>query len=465
MSARRHSRLGPRSIPYGRLVIALQAILALAFLVYLLRGDHVTVPLIDSTYELQAAFDDAAGLDGTNSNPVTIAGVRVGKVIGMRYEDGRAVATLRLDSAVRERIRGDARARIRPRSALQDNVVEIAPGSKGPALEPGERISAGTEASPVALDRVLETLDADSRAHLQILLGELRVALEGRATPLREALGRLDDVAGSTDRVAAALADRRRLLARLVGELDTVFSTLGRRGDALGTVIASGRRTLETTAARDAELASTIRTLPGTLDALSTALADVRTLSGPLSPALSELRPAARSLPGALAALRRFVPAGQGLVRDLRPLVRDGRAPAASLAQALRALGPTADGLREPVAGLRPIVGEIDRNKDGIGKLGERFSGVFSTNDANGTILRGLGFFEPFNPANVGAPGASGAELRSLKLKSVRALVKACRSNGAACLARHLVPGLPGATRSAEDPLGRLPVRRKGSKP
>ncbi len=464
MSAR-SSRGRPRAIPYGRIVIALQAVLAAAFLVYLLRSDNVTLPIIDSTYELQAAFDDAAGLDGTNGNPVTIAGVRVGKLTRVRYEDGRAIATLQVDSDARERIRSDARARIVPRSALQDNVVEIVPGAGGRVLKAGERIAAGTDASPVQLDRVLETLNSDSRAHLQILLGQLRVALKDRTTPLREALGRLDEAAGSTDRVAAALADRRRLLARLVGEMDTIFATLGRRGDALRSVISSGRETLETTAARDAELASSMRTLPGTLDALSTALADVRALSGPLNPALEELRPAARSLPGALAALRRFVPAGQGLLRDLRPLVRDGRAPAASLSRALRALGPTADGLREPVAGLRPIVGEIDRNKDGIGKLGDRFSGVFSTSDVNGPILRGLGFFEPFNPANVGAPGASGAELRSLKLKSVRALVKACRSNGAACLARHLVPGLPGATRTAQDPLGRLALKRKGTAP
>lgn len=465
MSERRTRRLDPRAIPYGRLIILAQAVLAIAFTVYLLRGDHVTLPLIDQTYELEAVFDDAAGLSSKNANSVTIAGVRVGKVTAVRYERGQAIAALQLDGDVRERIRHDARARIVPRSALQDQLVEIAPGSKGPVLKEGERIAAAANASPVQLDRVLETLNADTRAQLQILLGQLRIGLKDRVTPLRAALGRLDDAVGSTDRVADALADRRRLLARLVGELNVVFTTLGRRGGALRSVIASGRRTLETTAGRDAELASSVRVLPETLDALSAALRDVRGLSEPLDPALTELRPAAASLPGALAALREFVPSAQGLVKDLRPLVRDGRAPAASLRRALQALGPTSTGLREPVAGLRPIVGEIDRNKNGIGLLGERFSGIFSTNDANGPILRGLGFFEPFNPANVGVPGASGAKLRSLKMKSVRALLKACRTNAVACLARYLVPGLPGALRTAERPLGESPHKRKGKRP
>lgn len=457
--------MDPRAIPYGRLIILVQAILAIAFVAYLLRGDHVTLPLINDTYELRAAFDDAAGLNSTNGNAVTIAGVRVGKVTSVHYEHGQAVARLQLDGDVRKRIRQDARARIAPRSALQDQVVDITPGSRGPVLEDGQRIVAATDASPVQLDRVLATLDADTRAQLQILLGQLRIGLKDRVTPLRAALGRLDDAVVSTDRVAGALADRRHLLSRLVGELNTVFATLGQRGSALRSVIASGRRTLETTAGRDAEIASSIRTLPETLDALSAGLRDVRNLSRPLDPALTELRPAARALPGALAALREFVPSGQGLVDDLRPLVRDGRAPAASLRRALQALGPTATGLREPVAGLRPIVSEIDRNKKGIGLLGERFSGVFSTNDVNGPILRGLGFFEPLNPANLGVPGATGAELRSLKAKSVRALVKACRTNAAACLARYLIPGLPGSLRTADQPLGQLPPGQTGNGP
>ena len=465
MIRRRPSRLGPRAIPFGRLIILVQAVFALAFVAYLLRGDDVTLPVIDQRYELRAAFDDAAGLNAEDGHSVTIAGVKVGKVTDVTYEDGRAVARLELEDDVRERIRADARAAIVPRSALQDQVVEIHPGTKGPALDDDETIRPAPDASPVQLDRVLETLDSDTRAQLQVLLGELSTGLEGRATPLRAALGRLDEVTDSSGRVARALSDRRRLLAQLVGELDTIFATLGRRGNSLRTIISAGRRTLETTAGRDVELASSIRELPGTLDALSTALANVRGLSEPLEPALEELRPAARTLPGALASLRRFVPSGQGLIDDLGALVEDGRAPAASLRRALQALRPASTALREPVSGLRPILGEIDRNKDGIGLLGERFNGVFSTHDANGPILRGLGFFEDFNPANVGFPGAKGARLRTLKLKSVRALLKACETNAVACLARYLVPGLPGAARTAAEPLGKILPGRRGARP
>lgn len=458
--ARRTSRLGARAIPFGRITIVVQALAALAFVVYLFAGDNVSAPLIHQSYVLKASFEDASGLSG--GRDVTIAGVRVGKVTGVRYTGGRAVADLELDDDAQGRVHRDARVAIVPRSALQDQIVEITPGSRGGVLEDGDHITASVTAAPVQLDRVLETLDSDSRAHLQILLRQLRTGLRDRETPLRAALGRLDDAVSSSSQVAGALADRRKLLAGLVTELDTVFTTLGKRGASLRQVITAGRRTLQTAAARDAEVAASIRELPRTLDGMGNALADVRSLAQPLQPALEDLRPAARQLPATLRSLRDFVPSGQGLVDDLGRLVTDGSESAAALRGALRQLGPSSEALREPVAGLHPILTDIDKNKDGIGLLGERFSGVFSTNDANGVILRGLGFFEKLNPANLGAPGASGAELRTLQRKSVRALLKACKDNAVACLARYLIPGLPGAARTVADPLGTAKVRAGG---
>ena len=448
---RRTSRRGVRAIPFGRTTIAVQALAALAFVVYLFANDHVTMPLIHQSYVLKADFADAAGLN--SGREVTIAGVRVGKVTGVRYSGGRAVAELELDNDADGRVHRDARVAIVPRSALQDHIVEITPGSRGGVLEDGDHIVASATATPVQLDRVLETLDSDSRAQLQILLRQLRTGLRDRETPLRKALGRLDDAVGSSSQVADALADRRELLAALVTELDTVFTTLGERGASLRQVITAGRRTLQTTAERDAEIAASVRELPRTLDAMGDALADVRALAQPLQPALEELRPAAKQLPKTLRSLREFVPSGQGLIDDLGRLVSDGDESTAALRGVLKELGPTSEALREPVAGLHPILAAINKNKNGIGLLGENFSGIFSTNDANGIILRGLGFFEKPDPANLGVPGATGAELRSLQRKSVRALLKACKDNAIACLARYLIPGLPGAARTAGDTL------------
>jgi hypothetical protein len=159
--------------------------------------------------------------------------------------------------------------------------------------------------------------------------------------------------------------------------------------------------------------------------------------------------PAAGELPGALAAVRRTAPAARSLLADLDTLAKDGARPARQLGLTLRRLGPTVRSIRAPVRRLEPIVAAIDEHRDGVGALGERFSGVLSTADANGTILRGLGFIEPIDPANFGLPGARGAQLVKLRSEVARALTYTCTTeNAIACLLRYLVPGLPGAVRS-----------------
>lgn len=436
------------TVPYGRLIILLQAIVALALVAYLLRGDGVRVPLLSDTETIEVAFADAGGLNDEDGHPVTIAGVRVGEVRDVRYADRRAVATLRVEPGTRRRLHHDARALVVPRSALQDNTVELVPGEADGPLGDDQRITVDHRAAPVGLDQVVSTLDADTRAQLQILLGELDTSLEGAATPLRRALRALGPAMDTTSRVAAALGDRRRLLARLVSELDQVFGTLAMRRAALRTVLSDGARTVAVTGARERELTATIRALPGALAAVDDALARTSALADPLVPALEELRPAARRLPDALRAARDLAPSARGLLADLGPVARTGRAPARSLRRALSALRPASVMLRPSVRRLTPILRDIDTNKAGIGLLGERFSGVFSTSDANGPILRGLGFFEAFDPAGFGEPGASGARLRTLKLDAVRALTKACSTNAIACLVRWLVPGLPDVRRA-----------------
>lgn len=78
----------------------------------------------------------------------------------------------------------------------------------------------------------------------------------------------------------------------------------------------------------------------------------------------------------------------------------------------LERLGPATAAARRPAEDLGTIVDAVDANKEGIGILGDRFSGVLSTNDANGPILRGLGLLEPFNPEDLGfGPAASGPHL------------------------------------------------------
>jgi virulence factor Mce-like protein len=446
----RGRRLGPPP-RLGLLAVALQLAAALVFVALLLRADGVHLPFTASgDWQLVAQFDDAAGLRGGAHAPVLVSGVPSGRVEDVRYAGGKAVVTMRLDGDARGVVKTDARATVEPRSALEDLTVDIDPGSaSAAAVGDGSRIGADRTRATVQLDRVVAVLDADTRTQLAILLDQLGAGLKDRPGALRDAVARLAPMVDSATQVSTALSERRALLVRLVGAVDRIARASGSHADDLEQAIAGARTTLAVTARRDGDVRATLAELPPTLARLDGALRRTQALATPLNPALEQLVPAAGELPAALAAVRRTAPAARSLLADLDALSKDGARPARQLGLALRQLGPTVRAIRPPVRQLEPIVAAIDAHRDGIGTLGERFSGVLSTADANGTILRGLGTFEPLDPAHFGAPGARGAELVKLRSDVARALTHTCRTeNAIACLVRYLVPGLPGAVRS-----------------
>jgi hypothetical protein len=301
----------------------------------------------------------------------------------------------------------------------------------------------------VGLDQVVGVLDADTRAELTVLLAELRDGLGGKAGPLAADLRAVRRTLGSGGRLAAALAKRRVLVAALVDDSSRVLNAVGARDRELAQAVAGGATVSRVTASRDADLSAAVAQLPATLHSLERGLRGFTALAPPLSTALARLQPLARSLPGAARSLRRTLPAANTLLADVSSLARSGAAPAHDAAAVARELGPVASGLLAPLRSASTTVDAIDEHKDGIGLLGQRFSGVFSTNDAEGPILRGLGSFEAFNPADFGfSSNAGGATLARAKLGVVEALTATClHTNALACVVRYLVPGLPEAVR------------------
>lgn len=445
----RGARGGP--VPrLGRTAIVLQAAAALAFAGALLRAEDVRLPFTGSgDWHVTAAFADAGGLQSGQRAPVLVAGVPSGRVERVELHDGVAVATLRLDAAARDVLHADARARIEPRSALQDLTVDLEPGSESaPALADGGHIGTARTEPAIALDRVAAIMDADTRAQVSVLLGALAGGLRGRGGDVQAAAAQLRVAVDPARQVVSALARRRVLLTRLVEATARVGRVAGDRAGALAAALRDGRRTLAVTAGRERDLSRTVGGLPGTLDTLNTALTETQALGRTLDPALTRLRPAARAVPRALAAFETAAPAARSLLAELDGLVTADGATIRAAARLTKELAPAARDLTDPLRKAAPVVAAVDARRDGIALLGETFSGVLSTNDANGPVVRGLGTFEPFDPANVGEPGASPARSARLATLAARALTRTCLKGATvACLVRYLVPGLPGAVR------------------
>lgn len=437
-----------RVYPLGSVAILLATLGAFVAVGATIVGQGQKIPFLDNDrYELEAVFSDAGGLKPEKQPLVTVAGVAMGSVSKVRYENGTAVATLELDTDARGRIYKDATALITPRSALNDLTVDVDPGRLGKGtLDDGATIRQNRTIAPENLDRVTEVLDVDTRAHLQVVADQLELGVRGRSGELRSSLASLGPALDSSGRVAAALSERPRLLSQFVTNLDVVFDTLGDRGTHLRQVIGSGERTLSTVRRRQDALAGSVRELAPALSALDAAMTQLNTLSGPLRPTLRRLRPFARELPEALTSLRRFSPEGLGLARDLDALSAEGRRPVNSARRLLQELRPAARALQRPTERLEPIVRALDDHNLGIGELGSNFGGIFSVQDLAGPTLRGYGFFEPPRPENFGMPAnTKGAPLVAMRRRLALALENVCRkdTNVVACLGRTLIPGLP----------------------
>jgi phospholipid/cholesterol/gamma-HCH transport system substrate-binding protein len=487
----------------GLAVLALQAVAAAAFAAWLLLAQDPRLPWRDHV-DVRVELRDASGLRTGSRAQVTVAGVPAGNVERVRHQDGLAIADVRLDPEVAGRVRRGARATVQARSALNDLVLDLTAGDlRAPPLRDGDVLRAGATRGTVAFDEVLDALDVDARAALQVLVAELdrgtrdlgaarprgaraaKVAVRGTATSpgavaprggraagagvartatspgaaaprggrLRAALAQLDPVTASGAGVARRLAARRAELVRLTGALERLGGALAREAPAVAGVLRRGRVTLDALARRESALRSTVGELAPALDGVRRGARATRALGTELDPALRALRPAVRELPAALRELRAAVPAARGLVGRLDRTGREARGPVRRLRSILGRVGPTATALQPTTARLAPVLRAVDRHRDGIGLLGDRFSGIFSTSDVNGVVLRGLGFFEPFDPAGFGAPGATGARRAALAVQASRALAQVCRErNELACLVRHLVPGLPVPGRSGRRP-------------
>ncbi len=436
-------------VPFGRFVICLQIIAALAFLGYTLTKKSIRLPGSSEPYELQVEFIDAKGLDRVDEPGAAVAGAVVGRVTETHYVDGRAIATLTMDPEMRGKVFADASAELRPASAIQNLIVNVDPGDPraGPLPE-GELIPAGRTSAFVAIDELTSVFDTDTRAYVQILIAELERGLRGRESDLQESLEQLASVTDNATPISRALATRRELLARLVGDLEVVTRVLAGRSVELGNAVAAGSDTLAVTAARERELAEATRMLAPVLEEADTSLAAGADLAELLVPALDELVPASGGLAEASVKLRAMLPRAEGLVGQFSDLTVTGAEPTQLMLQGTRGLTAKVNGLIPTARDLLALTRTMARYRHGGAQLADTLSGANSVNDNGGTYgqVSVLEIEDP-KPENLGMPASaarsSDGRHSLLERKLAIALERTCEQNPYACVLRFSVPGLP----------------------
>lgn len=307
---------------------------------------------LGATHRVEAVVPDAQQV--LPQADVRIAGVKAGRVTEVGHRGPTAVLALEIDEE-HGPVRADARVRVRQKTVVGENYVDLDPGTaQAEALPDGGTLPLPRAQDAVQLDQVLSTLDGPRRERLQRLLTGVG---DGLADP-DDLNGLVESLSGTFETAAPvfdALAAERRATARLAADLGTVFGALGSRGDAIRRLAADGRAAARAFAAQDdavratlAEAAPTLRAVRGTTGRLARVGERAGPLLDDLTGALGDLTPAVRDLPAtsraALRALDRLeavTPKARRLLGSLRATAGPTRALVPELDDLLRELRPT----------------------------------------------------------------------------------------------------------------------------
>ena len=326
------------------LALGLIAVTALAVGGYIMRHQRMRLPVIDATpLRLEAEMPSAQAVTPGQGQTVTVAGVKIGTIAGVKLLDGRARVQLDIDPAYKSMLHTDATALLRPRTALKDMFLEVDPGHRSaPVVKKGFVIPVANTSADVNQDEILASLDRDTRDYLQLLANGGGVALARRGKDLSNILLRFEPTHRDLARVTTAVSARHRAVRRLVGSLARRNGELARQPAALTRLVGASSTTLDALARESPAIRASLRGLPGALRESRAALRTTGTFARVLAPTAERLRPAVRNLAATDAALRPLARTAapvlesrlRPFVREARPLVRDLRPAAQTCARA-----------------------------------------------------------------------------------------------------------------------------------
>jgi phospholipid/cholesterol/gamma-HCH transport system substrate-binding protein len=146
-----------RSLEIGTGLFVLLGFAALFFLTTQLPANGIRLAGAAASYHVTAEFDNVGDLK--SGSPVTMAGVRVGEVEGIRFDSGsyKAVVSLRIESQF-DRIPDDSDASIQTQGLLGGKYIGIGPGGSDTYLKDGGRIE--LTQSAIVLENLINKLFA-----------------------------------------------------------------------------------------------------------------------------------------------------------------------------------------------------------------------------------------------------------------------------------------------------------------
>ncbi|MGE5408584.1 MAG: MlaD family protein [Syntrophothermus sp.] len=360
------------------------------------------LPIVGEEFEhVSAEFSTAQAVTPGQGQAVDIAGIQVGKVSSVELEDGHAVVGMEIEPKYMELIHPNATLLLRPKTGLNDMVVEISPGSGSETIEDGHEFTLAQTEPNTNLDALLSSLDADTRQYLQLLVAGGAQGIGGRGKQLGNALRRFAPFVHYTAKLNRAVAARRVELARVIHDFGLLTEELARHDADVRRFVTSSNAALGNFANQQQAIQESLQEFPSTLTALKGGLASADRFSQAAYPALLKLIPQAQASTPAFKALQSLFRQTTGPIRDqIRPFTREIRPVLVHANEASQPFSKTVRNFGNALSSFNAFLNELAFKPKGGSRhqsflfylpwLNHNFNASFNLQDAGGPLLRGV---------------------------------------------------------------------------
>jgi phospholipid/cholesterol/gamma-HCH transport system substrate-binding protein len=374
------------------------------------------LPFVGEEFEhISAEFSTAQAVTPGQGQAVDVAGIQIGKVTSVDLENGHAVVGMDIEPKYMKLLHPDASFLLRPKTNLNDMVVEVEPGHEKGEVKSGAKFTLAQTEPNTNLDAFLNTLDADTRQYLQLLVAGGAQGIGGRGRQLSNAFRRFEPFVHYTAKLNKAVAARHVELSRVIHDFNLLTTELGRRDADVKRFVTESDKALGNFANQQESVQDALREFPSALQAARSGLASSNRFSQVAYPALIKLIPQAQALTPAFKSTEQLFSQTTAPIRDqIRPFTREIRPVLTHGAEAAEPFEKTVKNFGNAVEGFNSFFNELAYKPKGgesylfyLPWLNHNYNASFSLQDAGGPIQRGL-VLVTCNSASLGYHAAGG---------------------------------------------------------
>jgi phospholipid/cholesterol/gamma-HCH transport system substrate-binding protein len=356
------------------------------------------LPVVGEEFDhISAEFTTAQAVTPGQGQAVDISGIQIGKVASVNLEDGHAVVGMEIEPKYMKLIHPNAQFLLRPKTGLNDMIVEVEPGSGDETVSDGHKFGLAQTEPNVNLDQFLASLDADTRQYIQLLVAGGAQGIGGHSQQLGDALRRFEPFVEYAAKLNKPIAERRTELAKVIHLFGELTTELGKHDAQVRRFVSESNKALGNFANQQAALEESFEQFPATLRAAQKGLASSNEFSQVALPTLTKLIPQAQASTPAFKSTEKLFAQTTAPIRDgIRPFTREIRPLLTAANRGSEPLEKTVRSFGNSIGGLNSFFNELAYKPKGseqsylfyVPWLNHDFNTAFSLEDGNGPVLR-----------------------------------------------------------------------------